>query len=182
MTNFRKTLLAAGIGLGLGCSVEAWAQQTATGGDASTNVALDASAATASGDGPNAAANGNGTADATDFSATGGEDVAYAQDTATSAIDKSDNSTQTSTDHSVANHDGDVVFNNAEVNLTGAVTGVVVTQAGVNGNGVPAWVASNAMVGSANGAAGIVQISQNLGHAALTQQNANVFGTVNVGP
>lgn len=177
----RMKVLAAAIGLTLGVSAEVWAQQDATGENFSVNVALDASSATAAGGGPNAAANGDGVATATDASATGGGDVAYAQDAGAATIDKSDNSAQESSDHSVANHDGTVDFTNNEVNLSGEVTAVTVTQtAGPVAIGL-GWVASNAMVGSANGAAGMVQISQNLGHASLIQQNANVFGTVNVG-
>jgi len=133
-----------------------------------------------------AAANNGGTAsiDNSDHSsATGGGDVAYANNYGDATIDKSVNEVSAQVaygDHDVANHDGTVNFSNTEVNLSAEVSTVTVIQTGVALAGTPGFDESNSINNAVNGAAGITQLVQNQGAGALVQQSANVFGTVNV--
>lgn len=210
MTNFRTTLLATGISIALGFSAGAWAEADSNDNFASFSVAADASneaeiddesdgaiaigggnathdQSEAYADDKSAAANNGGTAtvdNSENSSATGGADAASALNGGTATIDKRSFEIDVSSQRAyggVANHDGNVEFESTAVNLEGEIEHVFVTPIGFSLEaGVPVTASANSIDNSVNGAAGIIQISQNLGHASLVQQNTNVFGTVNV--
>jgi len=148
-------------------------------------ASLDQSDVTAKYDGAAASHGGKASVDNSDHSsATGDGDAVNATNHGFAAIDKSANehSFQKAEYGSVANHDGEVTFSKTKVALDAEVKDVTVTPTGVGvlNPGTTGWTQSNSIDNSANGAAGIVQLSQNLGHGAVIQQNVDVFGTVNI--
>lgn len=240
MTNFNKTLLAAGISLALGFSADA----LAAAGNALTNdsvsVAVDASVEADIDDGSDgaiaqgggnathdqseaevedyangAAANNGGTAildqsentsaiaggDA--FAVQNGGDIDYSNAAATggdafSAQDASEieynpavagrdaysiqdggeidqEVENENSDGSVAVREGDVDFSGFENDLDNDVTGNTVAITPVTPG---TFTQSNDITASVNGAAGIVQLSQNVGGIAAVNQSVNVMGTV----
>jgi len=246
MTNFRRTLLAVGIGLALGFSAGTWADADIDTNDSGVNAAVDTSAVAK--DENSAAANNKGKANAGEAeaknngaaaannkgiavageaeaedknsaaannksSAFAGEaeakdEGAVAASGGSSAYaDNSENSTASAKgdgDALSAQNGGEIEVNSASVggdgnafnvhrggevkidestrvDLDGEIKDVNVVPIGVAlYNGLPVEASANSIDNSVNGTAGIVQLSQNLGHASLVQQSTNVFGTVNV--
>jgi hypothetical protein len=126
----------------------------------------------ASGDGPTANRGGVATAVQADHGS------ATAQDEARIDLD---HSRATAGDHSAASHRGNVSYSASDAELSGTVSQLTVYVGGPASAGAATWTAHNSLENSANGAAGITQVVQNLGHAALVQQQVGVNGSVNAG-
>jgi len=145
---------------------------------------VDQSDVTAKYDGAAASHGGTASVDNSDHSSASAKgDAVNAMNGGEAWIDKSTNehSFQKAEYGSVANHDGEVKFSKTEVSLDADVREVTVTPTGVGVLATsPSWTESNRIDNSGNGAAGIVQLSQNIGHGAVIQQNVDVFGTVNI--